>query len=186
LGLEPKNDTAKNYKWHRFGINLHLPKPGEKIFAAGFPHSTILGVDEGLTQKEVTAVKINLNLKTVSGIVQEAHGSKHEGHLDFPCFQCNAEFDSQMSGGPVLDEDGYLRGLVCSGFDLADEAEPVSFVAGIMPTMAIKIDSSLPKLDRTQKYYILELAKKGFLPVIGHERVKITELKEGRSRIEFR
>ncbi len=186
LGLEPKNDAAKNYKWHRFGINLHLPKPGEKIFAAGFPCSKINGVDEGLTQKGITAIKVNLNLQTVSGIVQESHGSKHEGHLDFPCFQCNAKFDPQMSGGPVLDESGYLRGLVCTGFDFADAGEPVSFAAGIMPTMAIKIDRSLPSLDKTQEYYVLELAKNGFLPVIGYERVKITELKNGRTRIELR
>jgi len=188
LGLEPKNNMAKNYKWHRFGINLHLPKPGEKVFAAGFSHSKIDGIEEGLTQKGITSIKASLNFRTVSGIVQESHGSKHEGHLDFPCFQCNVKFDAQMSGGPVLDEKGYLRGLVCTGFDfgLADIGEPVSFAAGILPTMAIKLDRSLPRLDKTQKYYVLELAKNGFLPVIGYERVEITVLEKGRTRIELR
>jgi hypothetical protein len=188
LGLEPKNDAANNFKWHRFGINLHLPKPGDKIFAAGFSSSQINGVDEGLTQEGITVIKTSLHLQILNGVVQESHGSKHEGHLDFPCFQCNAKFDHQMSGGPVLDERGYLRGLVCKGFTFSpdDTGEPVSFAAGIMSAMAIKIDRTLPSLDKTKEYYILELVKNGFLPVIGYEKVKITVIGNKRTRIELK
>ncbi|MDP2644044.1 MAG: trypsin-like peptidase domain-containing protein [Desulfobacterales bacterium] len=188
LGLRPQNDAAKNFKWHRVGINLHLPKPGEKIFAAGFRHSKIDDVDEGFNQEGITVVKASLSLQTVNGTVRESYGSKHEGHLDFPCFQCNAKFDSQMSGGPVLDESGYLRGLVCTSFefDSTDMSEPVSFVAGILPVMAIKIDRTLPELNEVSPYHVLDLARNGFLPVMGHERVMITDLKEGRTRIEFK
>lgn len=187
LALKPQNEVAKKYNWHHFGINLHLPKPGAKVLIAGFPESRVDDVDEGLTEKGVTKVKTTLNLRKITGIVQESQGSRRDSKLG-PWFQCNAKFDSQMSGGPVMDADGYLRGLVCTGWDFgsSDTGDPVSFAAGILPIMAIKVDSTFPDLNPVEPYHVLELAKNGFLAVVDHDRAKIVDLGSGKTRMEFK
>ena len=187
LALEPKNDEAKRYEWHKLGIDLRLPNVGTQITALGFRKSEIINIDEGLSQNGITSVKANCELNSVKGQVQEVLGSgRGDKQLKFPCFRTNAKFDPQMSGGPVLDENGFLRGLVCKGYDLlSEDEEPISYVAGIMPVLAIIIDQSLPDLKPVKPYPALDLAQNGFLVALGHERVTLTHLPNGGSRIQF-
>ena len=186
LALTPKNDAAKNMKWHKLGMDLRIPHVGTKVTAVGFRRSEITSVDEGVSKPGITHVKANCELRLVRGDVQEIHPSGRDKALKFTCFQTNAPFDPQMSGGAVLDDEGFLRGLVCTGFDLAagDEGDPISYVAGVMPVMAILLDKTFPNHQPTEPYPALELAKKGFLIAQAHERVTITVV-DGKSRIQL-
>jgi hypothetical protein len=186
LALEFKNESAERFNWHKLGMDLRLPSVGTKITAIGFRKSKIIGVDEGLSQAGITSVKANCEINIVNGQVQEVHGSGRDKKLKFSCFRTNAKFDPQMSGGPVLDGNGFLRGLVCTGYDLPEGAEPISYVAGIMPALAILIDQSLPDFKPVKPYPALNLARDGFIIALGHECVTLTPLSNGVSRIELR
>lgn len=186
LALTPKNDAAKTMKWHKLGMDLRIPHVGTKITAVGFRKSEITSVDEGKNQPGVTHLKANCNLRLVRGDVQAIHPSGRNKMLPFTCFQTNAHFEPQMSGGAVLDDEGFLRGLVCKGFDLADntDEDPISYAAGIMPVMAILLDKTFPDLRPTTPYPALELAKSGYLIARAHERVTIT-VADGKSCIRL-
>jgi Trypsin-like peptidase domain len=68
---------------------------------------------------------------------------RDRGNLTYPCFQTNARFDDGMSGGPVFDEAGRLRGVVSYGLDAEDELqEPVSYAALLWPSLATTLERS--------------------------------------------
>ena len=68
--------------------------------------------------------------------------------LPSPCYRVSDRFDAGMSGGPVLYEYGFLRGIVCDDFDSSDEyGEPISSGAMLRPLFKLIFDA-----DRRNNY----------------------------------
>lgn len=89
------------------------PSVGEACFAFGYRSMTW---DRGEKAEQVFAP-----LSCSWGVVEEVHiPERDSGMLHFPCFRTNLNFPHGMSGGPVLDSRGIVRGVVCSSLPEQD------------------------------------------------------------------
>jgi hypothetical protein len=122
------------------------PPPGQKVVAFGFRESRI-----SITKRPNDAVHIDLYDKptTSAGTVGQIFPTQRDSSmLNFPCFEVHAKFAPGMSGGVVLDEDGWLCGLVCAGMNFVDSsAPPLSYAATLWPFLATVISA-----DRGDSY----------------------------------
>ena len=97
--------------------------------------------------------------------------------LKFPCFETNARFDHGMSGGPVLDDQGHVCGIIGTG--LSPEVEGVehySHASTLWPVMGTMV--SFPWEDRYPRgtsFPLYEFAKAGFIDTrhLGHVSVSV-------------
>jgi hypothetical protein len=70
----------------------------------------------------------------------------------WPGFLVDAPFDSGMSGGPVVDKDCVVRGMVCADlsedvFDGAAGSGGRAFASALWPLMSVTIDLDVRSLD---------------------------------------
>jgi hypothetical protein len=155
LYLLPKNEETWGFCWKVSMIDFNPPKVGENIFGFGF-HSS---------KSEFTYSDNTLTLQwssiaaTSKGQVVEVYNEKRDSvNLPFPCFQTNARFDGGMSGGPVINERGYLCGVICSGIDTKDEnCDAVSYVALLWPAMITHLSTPHPICQSKRSYPALSL-----------------------------
>src|SRR5262249_38049728 len=98
-------------------IYIPPPETDDEIVAVGFPSSTI----EPSADKNAPVSRWN-DLPTISyGRVFEVHHQKRDEFLaNFPCFIADCKVDGGMSGGPVFDRNGFLRGIISRGISLND------------------------------------------------------------------
>ena len=78
--------------------------------------------------------------------------------LKFPCYEMTLPVVAGMSGGPVFDETGHLRGIICSSVE--PDLVP-SYASVLWPAMGLQ-DPSLPLPAPT----LLDLAHAGVLRAI--------------------
>ncbi|MDQ0392231.1 trypsin-like peptidase domain-containing protein [Labrys monachus] len=116
-------------------LGLGLPRVGETCFALGY-HAMTWGGDEQLHQ-------VHQNFAASRGIIEELHVPTRDRHsLNFPCFRTSARYDGGMSGGPVLGEDGLVRGVVCSSMKLdGEETGHISYASLIAPAMLLVVEA---------------------------------------------
>ena len=169
-------------------MQLAPPSIGERVVGFGFYSSDTSGVflnDGGGRHIEIEGV----GAATV-GHVKDVHQIKRDSaRLTFPCYQVDARFDGGMSGGPVLNDDGELCGVICSSLPpLTDDEEHVSYIATLWPAMAIALNVNIKtgKLD-LDYYPLLNLVDMNVLAAKSSERVVIKKGQEDiRYAIEFK
>lgn len=76
------------------------------------------------------------------------------------CFQTNMLIKSGASGGPVL-RGNHIIGVNSSSIGIADVEEPISFITPISKVLDLTLKDSDGK-----ETSLMELAEKGFLPLI--------------------
>lgn len=130
-------------------LRLLPPPEGTEISALGYPDSSAVRRNDGVVELH-TWPRISL------GQIQEIHYQRRDSVLlNFPCFQINARLDGGMSGGPVLDENGRICGVISRSFELSDEGEPIGYAASIWTTAVTSL-SDLPKLaNDSRRFYDL-------------------------------
>jgi hypothetical protein len=106
--IKAGNEYSRQYRWSRWiAMDLEFPPVGSRIGAFGYP---------GISVLQYTDEEMKLSLRP-STSVGEVTAIFPEGRdrtmLNFPCYQVNAQFDSGMSGGPVINDAGKLCGIVC-------------------------------------------------------------------------
>jgi V8-like Glu-specific endopeptidase len=169
LGLQPGSASATNYAWKSPPLNILPPAVGERVTAFGYAGSQVTfregeAVDE-LVWKDSPST-------SVGEVIEVHHAFRDRGVLRFPCYRVNARFDPGMSGGPVFDDSGALRGLVCSGLPPEDqETDHVSYAVTLWPSLATILDMPWPSRETQTAYPALELARAGYLNAASWERV---------------
>ena len=65
--------------------------------------------------EQPAAIRVSYALKTARGAVVEIHERRRGGMVDFPSFQTTGHYKHSMSGGPIIDTDGLVVGLISTG-----------------------------------------------------------------------
>ena len=173
LHTRPYNDVADSeISVACVALNLIPPKIGERIVGFGHynPEQSISVAGNGTRHIEING----FGAATVGEVKEIHHERRDMVRLPFPCFQVNARFDGGMSGGPVFNEDGQLCGIVCSNLPPSgDNDEHISYATTLWPLMATFINIALDGTKQDESYPLIELARKGVLTAIGHERMRI-------------
>lgn len=96
-------------------LSARLPRVGTKISAVGYAR---LSVTSDIRTPDLREVTIDPNFHFTSGeITQVFPEGRDRLMLPTACFETSARFDPGMSGGPVMDEEGAVCGVVASGID---------------------------------------------------------------------
>jgi len=144
-------------------MNLLPPRVGSRVHAFGFAGGC-LNVFE--------RVEVGLDPRTTVGEVVAVHPHRRDRVLlPFPCFQTNARFDDNMSGGVVFDEYGHLCGLICASTPpSADDEDHASFVSLLWPALGTNITASRADVPDAVSYPAIDLIRAGLLEAHGQER----------------
>jgi Trypsin-like peptidase domain len=109
LELVPGGPMNLDHVWEVPVLELRPPKVGERVFAFGYPRSSVSMKSPGNFEARTGAT-------TSAGTVTEVHEIRRDrGFLKFPSFETNARFDPGMSGGPVFNAQGHVCGIIASG-----------------------------------------------------------------------
>ncbi|MCH8208036.1 MAG: hypothetical protein IIA62_03115 [Nitrospinae bacterium] len=89
------------------------------------------------------------------------------GRFNFPCFRVNARFDAGMSGGPVLDRDGLVCGIISGTYGNVD-GNDISYVATLWPMLRTVIPANRGgNYPSNVKYPAIDLALDNLMYVEG-------------------
>lgn len=137
-------------------LGTSLPEIGELCFAFGYHSMT-------WTKGDVSD-SLYVPISCSKGIVEDIHIPRRDrSMLPFPCFRMNLELPSGMSGGPVLDSKGIVRGVVCSSFT-GDKGEPHTSYATLAGLAAL-IKLTFEDHDgSSKKGFLWDLMKAGAVP----------------------
>ena len=180
LQIQAHNDVAQNKKYLKPCImTLSPPRVGEKVFGLGFKgddlQSSITTVDELGT----THYKLNHKPYTTGGIVTGVYNEQSPTRSKSPCFETNLRLDGSMSGAPIFTEKGRLCGIASSTYPAFEKDEQhTTFICSLWPLMGTKIQTPRGAKYSDQEYYVLELAKSGFINALDWEKVTINPVKD--------
>ncbi|MGH9747358.1 MAG: S1 family peptidase [Candidatus Acidiferrales bacterium] len=168
--------TARNYgasdslvDWKTFRLTASAPSPGETVVAFGYREGQIR-VTEGA--EGVHHVELNDVGTTAIGRVGHVFPERRDiAMLTFPCFEVYAPFFPGMSGGFVMNGNGYVCGLICAGYIFEDKkAPPLSYATTLWPMLATRISADRGgKYPRGVSYPVIDLAIDGLIHVVGLE-----------------
>jgi S1-C subfamily serine protease len=170
LSVEPA-DTGPT-TWNLAEINVSPPLPGSSVMAFGYGNSEWSSSDDGEFQ-------ITLKPASAIGEVQEVHYHyRDRSMLKFPCFRTNARFDPGMSGGPVFDSAGHVRGIVCDSLAAQnDQEEHASYVSLIWPALGLRMNDR--GRQRTSPRFLLDLGMANLLRVHNLSLVSVEARDDG-------
>jgi len=182
LYLSPGSETAHRYtRWRAPKLNFLAPAVGAEITAFGYRSSAI----ESVVGTTVTW----RHAPTLSdGRVLEIHEDKREDvNLTFPCFRTNARFDGGMSGGPVFDSGGVLRGLVCYSSTSPDDPVHDTYAVLLWPSLVTPLRFRLDGTIVAPRYPAIELVRDGSIHALEADRIIVGDADAtGSRRVGFR
>jgi hypothetical protein len=151
LSLRPSSNVPKDYNPLVPTLDVTPPVPGTRIQAFGFPKSEVEQEKGGWIVRHLAAGAV--------GVVGEVFPvSRDAAMLKFPCYEMSLPIVAGMSGGPVFDETGHLRGIVCSSVE--PDCVP-SYASVLWPAMGLR-EPSQPEPAPT----LLDLAHAGVVRAI--------------------
>jgi S1-C subfamily serine protease len=100
----------------------------------------------------INSMELTLSLKLSSGFVRTALKDERA----YPLFRISAEVRGGLSGGPVINEHGFVIGIVSTGMDLGDGGEPISWISHSSALLSIRVESTSGNPD-----YFYYLVKEG-------------------------
>ena len=131
-------------------MQVALPLIGERLWAFGYRHQLI---DNGAA---------SISPIVSSGLVTAAFPHGRGERMPSPCFEVNMDTLGGMSGGPVVNSDGYLVGIVSSSF----EGGP-SYITLIWDTLRFSVKGTIPKLSTRNKINLFQANKLGLAKIKG-------------------
>jgi len=174
LQLAPRGDEALPPP---ITLRLSPPEKGERVLAFGCRQSTFSG-SEDAAKRESIVWRQSLILS--EGEVREVFPLRRDrSFVRFPSFHISALCPPGTSGGPVLDAAGRVCGVICTGWDMMEAAEDVSYVSTLWPAMSIPIRDADGSLQPA-----LEFAKRGKIRCEGWERVELLQPEDNSSKEE--
>jgi hypothetical protein len=170
LGLDGTCGDVETVEWKSLRLRALPPPQGETVLAFGYREGKI-DVEEDtdgihhsiLTDKGTTSI----------GQVGQVFPERRDGSmLTFPCFEVHARFDHKMSGGLVIDEEGALCGLICSGMDVEPDMPPLSYATTLWPMMTTPISADRgDSYPRGVEYPVIDLALDRIIEVVGLDKL---------------
>ncbi len=114
------------------------PKIGDEILAIGYP---ILG---STFNSETSRMLFEERMYGAAGKVKALHPMGTSSSKPWPTFEIEGDWEAGMSGGPVINTDGQVVGIVSSSFAPSEEHPGVGFAVNL-PLIPIKMIA--PELD---------------------------------------
>lgn len=153
-------------------LTAEFPTVGDEAVALGYSRIEAERRQHGEVEN---AYELQDDFNATRGTVQEIHPVRRDSSfLCFPCFRTNARFDSGISGGPVFNAEGFVCGVVCSGYNLSeDEIGYTSYASLLFP--AFSFEASRTEESEVRVYSLLELVKAG--AIRGHESLSRMEVR---------
>ena len=132
-------------------MQIALPLIGERLWAIGLRHQAI---------KERAALVTPL---ISSGLVTGAYPNGRGERMASPCFEVNMDTVGGMSGGAVVNADGYLVGILSSSC----EGGP-SYVTLIWEALRFSVKGAIPKLQAQETVSLLGAKALGLVKLKGN------------------
>ncbi len=176
-----------NVEFPPLTLSAILPLVDMPIIGAGYPQ---LEITSDVTQGQQRFMNIEPNLHTSSGKVSQIFKNGRNKHIDLDgnfsgmlptvCFETSARFDAGMSGGPVLNPNNVVCGVISTGLEKGDdEAGWTSFASGTPYLFTMKM------LYGKELITVYELAKRRYVPTDeSFEQLRVTE-GDGLIRIDY-
>jgi len=139
-------------------LNFNPPSPGQELRLFGFPSSEVRDGVLYITPAECLARVKSVDLTTTESGLPESH------------IKLDGTILGGMSGGPSLDSDWNVIGVISCGWSFMD-----AHVALLWPAMAIQID-----LFKTGSFPAINLFEEGPARAIGFQRVYVTSDNQAR------
>ncbi len=146
-----ENNVRHEFPYAR--LSARVPKTGTRVLAMGYAN---FEVSSDSTTRNIRRMAFRHGFSVSTGRVLEVYREGRDtfrdldgrptGMLPTACFQTSARFDPGMSGGPVMDETGFISGIVSTSLETGE-----SFASSITPclfTLAVFIQSPLCLHDR--------------------------------------
>lgn len=131
-------------------MQIALPLIGERLWAIGFRHQAI---------EDRAALVTPL---VSSGLVTAAYPNGRGERMASPCIEVNMNTVGGMSGGAVVNAEGYLVGILSSSF----EGGP-SYVTLVWEALRLRIKGAVPKLQAQQTVSLLGAKALGLVKLKG-------------------
>ena len=131
-------------------MQIALPLIGERLWAIGFRHEAI---------EERAALVTPL---ISSGLVTAAYPNGRGERMASPCLEVNMDTVGGMSGGAVVNADGYLVGILSSSFDGGP-----SYVTLIWEALRLRVKGTIPKLQVQETVSLLGAKALGLVKLKG-------------------
>jgi S1-C subfamily serine protease len=112
-------------------LTLGQPRVGEKCLALGYSDFAV-----GPLAGNVGAW--NFKLRAAQGVIEELHPKKRdESMIRFPSFRTTAFYEHGMSGGPLVNENGRVLGVVSSSYE---KEHTTAYAAAVAAIAELSID----------------------------------------------
>ncbi|MGL4556103.1 MAG: trypsin-like serine peptidase, partial [Afipia sp.] len=132
-------------------MQIALPLIGERLWAIGFRHQAL----------EDRAALVTPLIS--SGLVTAAYPNGRGERMPSPCFEVNMNTVGGMSGGAVVNDEGYLVGILSSSF----EGGP-SYVTLIWEALRLRVKGAVPKLQADNTVSLLGAKALGLVKLKGN------------------
>jgi hypothetical protein len=116
-------------------LRLQTPEPNARLIAFGYEKGEWANDSDG-------GHTLSQTFTGSTGSMKLCHPAGRDAViLPMPCFQTSVPLRSGMSGGPIITEDGFVVGVVSTGFEIDGEGEAISYASMIAPSMFLTINS---------------------------------------------
>lgn len=132
-------------------MQIALPLIGDRLWAMGFRQQGLDG-DTALVTPLIS-----------SGLVVAAYPNGRGEHMVSPCFEVDMETLGGMSGGAVVNADGFLVGIVSSSWDGGP-----SYMTLIWDAVRLRVAGPIPKLQSVDRVSLLGARALGLAKIKGN------------------
>jgi hypothetical protein len=140
LSLRPQihKETGEQLTFPSWSLRPEMPPIGQRVLGCGYP-GNYFHRDENET---AMVLDYERNTAVTPGFVREVHLEQRDSLvLPFPVFETDARFDNGMSGGPICCENGYVCGVITSGYDPSDDYPGwTGYGSAIFPALGLPIN----------------------------------------------
>lgn len=157
-----------------------LPALGTRILGLGYTKMAV-GSDEVTVDARTLTIEQGFHA-TTGKVVQIYPNGRDSFMLPSPCFETSARFDAGMSGGPVMNEDGFVCGIVSSSIDGGDaESGYVSWASAAFLVYLLHVNVPNGKMSVHSLVDAHMIATDEYFDELDFE-----QLEDGRVNIRFR
>ena len=140
-----------------------IPEVGQSTIAFGYSKMKANG---DIHRETRSVLNYSQKLNVTKGKIEDIHAYKRDNvMLDFPCFRTDARYDSGMSGGPIIGENGHVIGLISTSMKIEEENAYTSYGALLPHIFTLNTLIILKEDLGLQEYTLYDLAKAGHVPV---------------------
>jgi Trypsin-like peptidase domain len=173
VGLDSTSEAADTeIGWKVLRLRVMPPPSGQKVLAYGYREGKIEVADGADGTHHI--VLNDVGTTSIGEVGQVFPERRDSSMLTFPCFEVHARFAHGMSGGMVVDENGAICGLICSGTEFSDStAAPLSYAATLWPMLKTVISADRGNLyPRGVEYPVIDLALDKIIDAVGLEELE--------------